>query len=350
MKVVWVSDTFEQFNGVTTYIKSIVPLLQKHMDIEVLTGRVTREYSFPVKSLPNIPAPFQRDYDIILPTFRKVDADIMHVHTAYSLGLYSSFLNAKKVTTTHLHPYHLLEGVFGHKQPRVFQNLAWWYVLSFFNRFDVVVCQTNATKEMYRERGLKARAEVVPNGMNSSESIENLKPRINFKEKYGIKGEFAFYLGRIDASKRINWVIEAAEKIPDREFVIVGKGTLEKRIHEKDNIHFYKFLDHEDKLAAFNECSMLLMPSLIETEGLVAQEAMLFKKPVLISDNPVLMEVVGSGGIACNTVEKLIEQTRYLFENNGIREEIGEKSLEEVKKRDINKSVEKLVKIYESLM
>lgn len=350
MRVTWVSDTFEQFNGVTTYIKSIVPLLQKHIDIEVLTGRVSKEYGFPVKSLPNIPAPFQKDYDIILPTFRRIDADIMHVHTAYSLGLYSSLLNIKKVTTTHLHPYHLLEGVFGHNQPKFFQKLAWKYVLSFFNRFDVVVCQTNATKEMYKKSGLKARAEVVPNGMDISKSIENFKPTVNFREKYGISGEFAFYLGRIDASKRIGWVIEVAEKIPDREFVIVGKGTLEKKIPKKDNIHFYNFLEHDDKMAAFNECSMLLMPSIIETEGIVAQEAMLFKKPVLISDNDVVREVVGSGGIACNTVEELIEQTKYLFENPQTREEIGEKALEEVKKRDINNSVEKLIKIYESLM
>lgn len=350
MRVTWVSDTFEQFNGVTTYIKSIVPLLQKHMDIEVLTGRVSGEYSFPVRSLPNIPVPFQRDYDVVLPTFRKVDADILHVHTAYSLGLYSSFLNLKKVTTTHLHPYHLLEGIFGHKQPEFFQNLAWWYVLSFFNRFDVVICQTNATKEMYRKKGLKARAEVVPNGMDISKSIENFKPTVNFKKKYGIKGEFAFYLGRIDASKRISWVIDVAEKMPEREFVIVGKGTFEKRIPKKNNIHFYKFLEHEDKMAAFNESSMLLMPSLIETEGIVAQEAMLFKKPVLISNNDVLGEVVGSGGIRCNTVEDLLEKTEYLFENPLIRKEIGEKALEEVKKRDINKSVDKLIKIYESLM
>ncbi len=350
MRVVWVSDTFEQLNGIATYIKGTMPLLQKYVDVRLITGRIKRQYEFPVKSLPYLPVPLLHDYDIIIPTFRRIDADIIHVHTGYTLGLYSSFLNSKKVVTTHLHPYHLLEGIFGHKQPKPLQKLAWKYVVSFFNRFDVVVCQTSATREMFQKQGLKARAEVVPNGMNISESIENIKPTVNFREKYNIKGDFAFYLGRIDASKRIEWVIEVAKKLPGREFVIVGKGTLERKIPKLDNIHFYNYLEHEDKIAAFNESNMLLMPSLIETEGIVAQEAMLFKKPVLISDNEVLREVVGKGGIVCNSVEEFVENTEFLFNNKKVRGEIGEKALEEVKKRDVNKSVDRLIKIYDSLL
>jgi glycosyltransferase involved in cell wall biosynthesis len=350
MRVVWVSDTFEQLNGIAIYIKRIVPLLRKYVDIGLITGRVRGRYEFPVESLPNVPVPLLRDYDIILPTFRGIEGGIMHVHTGYTLGLYSSFLGCKKVVTTHLHPYHLLEGIFGYNQPRFLQELAWRYVVSLFNRFDVVICQTNATKEIFRKHGLKQRAEVVPNGMDISESIENVKPSVNFRKKYGIKGDFAFFLGRIDASKGINWVIETAKRIPEREFVIIGKGTLEQKIPRLENIHFYSYLDHEDKIAAFYESSMLLMPSLIETEGIVAQEAMLFKKPVLISGNEVLREVVGKGGIVCNSVEELVENTNYMFENKKLREEIGENALEEVKKRDVNISVEKLVRIYESLL
>jgi glycosyltransferase involved in cell wall biosynthesis len=350
MRAVWISDTFEQLNGVATYIKSTVPLLKKRIDVELYTGRVKKKYDFPIRSIPNFPAPFQSDYDIIIPNFRRIKADIMHVHTAYSLGLYSSMLPTKKVVTTHLHPYHLLEGMFGSNQPKILQKFAWKFVVSFFNRFDVVVCQTNATKEMYKEQGLRARAEVIPNGMDISHSVESYVPKVHFREKYGIKGDFAFFLGRIDASKGIDWVIDVAEKMHDKEFVIVGKGTMESKIPKRDNIHYFKYLDHEDKEAAFSECAMMLMPSWVETEGIVAQEAMLFKKPVLVSTNPVLKEVVGRGGIPCRNVEELIEKTRYLFDDAQARAEIGEKALEEVKKRDINLSVEKLIRVYESLV
>lgn len=349
MKAVWVTDTFEQLNGVATYIKNIVPILKNKIDVEVYTGRVKKEYGFKVKSIPHIPVPFQRDYDFIIPNFRKVDADILHVHTAYSLGLYSSLLNKPKVVTTHLHPYHLLEGIFGTKQPEVMQKFAWRFVVSFFNRFDAVVCQTNATKEMFRERGLKARAEVIPNGMDMSQSIENYRHNFDFKKSYGIRGDFGFYLGRIDASKGIDWVISLAERIPEKDFVIVGKGTLVHKLPKRDNIHYFSYIDHESKMAAFYECAMMIMPSVVETEGIVAQEAMLFKKPVLISNNPVLKEVVGGGGIVCNTEDELEEKARYLFEDKNAREEMGEKAFEEIKKRDVLLSAEKLVKLYESL-
>jgi glycosyltransferase involved in cell wall biosynthesis len=350
MRTVWVSDTFEQLNGVATYLKSTLPLLKKKIDVELYTGRVKKNYDFPIRSIPNFPVPLQADYDFIIPNFRRINADVLHVHTAYSLGLYSSMLPTKKVVTTHLHPYHLLEGTFGCNQPRIFQSMAWKFVVSFFNRFDVVVCQTNATKDMYQEKGLRARAEVIPNGMDTTKNIDSYVPKVKFAEKYGIKGDFAFYLGRIDASKGIDWVIEATEKMPQRQFVIVGKGTLESKIPKRDNIHYFKYLDHDDKDAAFAECAMTLMPSCVETEGIVAQEAMLYKKPVLVSNNPVLKEVVGRGGIACGSVEELIEKTEYLFGDPSARAEIGEKALEDVKKRDINRSVEKLVKVYESLV
>ena len=347
MRVVWASDTLEQLNGVATYINTIAPHLQKRLNLALLTGRVQGDYPFSVRSLPNIPAPFQRDYDIIFPNFMHLNYDIIHVHTAYCLGFYSSLIKLPKVATTHLHPYHLVEGVFGYDPPKHIMKLAWKYVLSFFNRFDVVICQTDATKEMYESAGLKRKAVVIPNGFDFQEHTP-CEPY--FKEKFNIPGDYALFLGRLDASKRIDWVIDTAQESPNRHFVIVGDGTLKKQIPEQKNIHYLGRLDGKDKNAALRECSMLLMPSKVETEGLVAQEAMYFKKPVLIADNPVLKEVTGKGGIACKNLDDFKEKTAYLFGNPQICNEKGELSFESLKKRDITDSVEKTVRVYESLM
>jgi glycosyltransferase involved in cell wall biosynthesis len=144
-------------------------------------------------------------------------------------------------------------------------------------------------------------------------------------------------------------VIDAAKKLPKRNFVVVGEGRLEKEIVGIPNVRFFRRLAGDDKRAAFCDASMLLMPSVIETEGIVAQEAMLCKTPVLISGNPVLREVVGKGGISCGSMDGFTENAEMLFTNPAIREEMGERGLEEVKKRDIRASVDALVKLYESM-
>ena len=351
MKVAWITDSFEQVNGVSTYVKNIMPLLDKQLDIRLFTGRVTRDYDFPVSSMPRIPYPLAPQYDIILPFFKKIDADIIHVHTAYTLGLYASRLNKKKVATTHFHPHNFLESIFKHKQPEMFQSLTWKYIIGFLNQFDVVTTQTKAKEKDFKKRGLKTRMEVVPNGMDLTQSI-NYKDSVNFKKKYGIKDDFALFLGRLDSSKRVDWVIEVAKKLPHRQFVVIGRGTLEKTLaHPKNVLFIREYLPEEDKISAYHSASMFLMPSAIgvEMEGLVAQEAMLYKTPVLHSDDEVLNEVIGEGGIACGSVEELMDKTELLFTDNSLREELGERAVEAVGKRDINKSVEKLVKIYDSL-
>lgn len=351
MRVTWVSDTFEQLNGVAVYIKKTMPLLKGRADVRLLTGRVRGSYPFPVSHVPSFAFPFFPDYDVIIPNFVRINADVIHVHTAYLLGQYASFLDTKKVVTTHLHPYHLLEGVFGYNQPKIMQSLAWKYVISFFNRFDVVICQTEATRNIFEEKGLRSPVKVIPNGMDMSRSVEVMgKPKEDFRKKYGIPGDYALYLGRLDASKGINWVIDAAKKLPQKNFVIVGEGTLESEVSKISNVRHFKYLSGEDKRAAFCDASMLLMPSVIETEGIVAQEAMLCKTPVLTSNNPVLREVVGGGGIPCADARELAEKAEMLFQDIALRDGIGERGLEEVKKRDVNRSVELLLEVYESLM
>lgn len=352
MQVAWVSDTFEQLNGVAVYIKKTVPLLRdRGADVTVYTGRVNGKYDFPIRHVPSFPFPVFPNYDVIVPNFTKLDADVMHVHTAYSLGQYCSFLGGRKVVTTHLHPYHLLEAAFGYNQPKMLQDLAWWYVVSFFNRFDVVVCQTAATRDIFQKRGMKAKAVVIPNGMDMSKSIEVMgPPKEEFAKRYGVKGEYALYLGRLDASKGINWVIETAKALPNRQFVIIGEGSREEEVKGIPNVFHLGRIMGEEKRAAFCEASMLIMPSVIETEGIVVQEAMLCKTPVLISGNEVLREVVGKGGISCMSAAELTSNTEELFRNPSLRKELGEKGFEEVKKRDVLKAIDLLKGVYESLL
>ena len=117
MEVSWVSNTFEQFNGIAFYIKRICPLLASRVKLRLYAGRVRSSYPFEIKSLPYCPNPFFPEYDLVLP-FLKFQGDVLHVHTPYGLGVASFSSPLPKVATTHSLPHHVLEFMFRKEIPQ----------------------------------------------------------------------------------------------------------------------------------------------------------------------------------------------------------------------------------------
>ncbi len=351
MKVAWLSDTFEQNNGVATYLQETLPLLSKKTNVTLYTGRVTKEYPFPVVSLPFVEDPLLPSYDVIVPPVKPIKCDVAHAHSQYSLGVFASQFKVPKVVTAHFVAGHFLEFFFKSAPvPKFLEDAVWSYEIWLLNRFDRVVCQTEAGKKMFQKLGLRKKVEVVANGMNlQNYSGANAE---RFRKKYGVDKPFALFIGRLDASKQPQWVIDVARRLKQMQFIVSGNGTLEAEL-KKDapsNVLFYGRLPRQDLLDCYKASFALLMPSLAETEGLVAQEAMACGTPVLISDLDVLKEVVGKGGMACKDAEDMHEKLSMLLANPSLHEEFAANALEEVAKRDINISVQKLVSLYESLL
>lgn len=347
MEVSWISNTFEQFNGITFYMKRICPVLARRVKLRVYTGRVKGSYPFEVKSLPRLPNPVFPDYDFVMP-FLTFQGDVLHVHTPYGLGVATFLSPAPKVATTHSLPHHTVEFMFKREVPEGLLGIGWRYLIWFYNHFDRVICQTHATEKMFREHGLTAKTEVIPNGI-IIEEFHGRDPE-RFRKKYGIRDPFAMFLGRFDYTKRPDWVTEIAKSLPEYKFLLVGFGPLDKDLPRVPNTVFLRTLPPVDKVDAYSAASMLIMPSRIETEGVVAQEALASGTPVVIPDNDVLHEVIGDAGFRCKTLEDMKEKVRALFEDEKLRLEMKAKAIEQVKKRDINKSVDLLIRLYEKLV
>ncbi|MFH1107560.1 MAG: glycosyltransferase [Candidatus Micrarchaeota archaeon] len=351
MKVAWFSDTFEQNNGVATYLQETLPVLSKKINVTLYTGRVTKEYPFPTVSLNYVEDPLLPSYDVVVPPVKPVKCDVAHAHSQYSLGVFASQFKVPKVVTAHFVAGHFLEFFFKSAPvPKFLEDAVWAYEIWLLNSFDRVVCQTAAGKDMFRKLGLKRKVEVIANGIN----LDNYPSAdgSRFRRKYGIAEPFALFIGRLDASKQPHWVVEVARRLPQMQFIISGAGTLEAELRKgaPPNVLFYGRLPRQDLLDCYNAAFALLMPSLVETEGLVAQEAMACGTPVLISDLDILKEVVGSGGIACSNSLDMYDKLKTLLDNPERQKELSAKAVEEVAKRDINISVRKLVSLYESLL
>ncbi len=95
------------------------------------------------------------------------------------------------------------------------------------------------------------------------------------------------YVGRLAAEKRIDQVIEAAERLPAIRFAIAGEGPLRKTVEaaaaRQANLDYLGWQPRAEVRAAIDCSDLLLLPSLVEAFGTVALEALARERLALAS-------------------------------------------------------------------
>lgn len=95
------------------------------------------------------------------------------------------------------------------------------------------------------------------------------------------------FAGRMAREKNIDRIVDAAERLPEIEFLLVGDGpmrdALERRASNLANVRFTGWLSRPELMAVLDSCSLLLLPSEFETFGSIALEALARGRPALVS-------------------------------------------------------------------
>lgn len=178
--------------------------------------------------------------------------------------------------------------------------------------------------------------------------VKTLEPR------YGIK-----YL--IKAIKELKNIIsdETFEKIEVR---IYGKGYMKKELEiltkqlglEK-KIKFKGFILNEELPIILNKIDIFVVPSLNESFGVAAIEAMACEVPVIVSDAPGLKEIVNNDKIGFVTPRKnhkiIAQKIKILLENKNLRIKLGKNARISVKNRyNWSENVKMMIKIYKEVI
>jgi glycosyltransferase involved in cell wall biosynthesis len=116
-----------------------------------------------------------------------------------------------------------------------------------------------------------------------SEVLETPRPE-RFRQKLGVEGRFAIYVGRIDENKGCKELFEyfqryVASRATDLSLVLAGNPVLSIPAHPR--IRHLGFLDDHDKSDAIAAAELLVMPSIFESLSMVALEAWALGRPVL---------------------------------------------------------------------
>jgi len=166
---------------------------------------------------------------------------------------------------------------------------------------------------------LQAPAIVEPNGIDVSEYAD-LPSRGTFRGRRGIPpGEtVVLFLGRLHPKKGLDLLLPAFARVGhDCILVIAGPGeetyqaslkAEATRLGIADRVVFTGMLLGEDKLAAFVDADLFVLPSYQENFGIAVAEAMAAGLPVLISDQVNINKEVairGAGGVVPTDAEAL---------------------------------------------
>ena len=151
----------------------------------------------------------------------------------------------------------------------------------------------------------------VPTGLVRKD-FERLPPRGTFRGEFPmVGGRFLLFVGRLSAQKGLDLLLGAFERLsrahPDLWLVVAGPDfrgyeadvrSMATRLGVTDRVLFAGVLSHQQKLAAFVDAELFVLPSYAENFGTVVMEALMCGLPVVISDGVNTHRELQSEGIA----------------------------------------------------
>lgn len=165
----------------------------------------------------------------------------------------------------------------------------------------------------------------------------------SFWERYGLKRNYLLYVGRQDPYKGLNFLVEAAARLPQKlrdnyQVVIAGKidpryiGTIHALLEQHQLHDAFRFLDYvpdEDLPFLYSAATLLVHPSLYEGFGLPPLESMACGTAVVYADTSSLSELISEAGLAVRpaSAESLSEGIRRLLERDDLRQEYRERGI-----------------------
>lgn len=252
-------------------------------------------------------------------------------------------------------------------------------IKKYIHQSEYLIATTETVRQEYLKLGIKKKKiKQISNGIDLK-YLQSHKTSLNFKKKLGInKNHFIFLsLGRYHEKKNFLSVIKASKILKTNGFknfslIIAGRGNSIlnneiKKLNAEDIVKIYETrnlkglnrdlldLPSRDILDLYSISDCFIMPSLIETFGIVTIEAMAFGLPIIISNSKGNIDVVRNGkdGILFDNDfhgnNLAIEMTKILTDCKQYKK-FKAKSLARVKKFDWSDIVVNYCDLYDNVL
>ncbi len=230
---------------------------------------------------------------------------------------------------------------------------------------DRYVCVSRSVADFSADRGglSPAKLVVIPNGIDL-EKYPAPQPADLREFGVGAGRRAVVFVGRLEAQKGVEWLIEAApawlDRLPDCHLLLVGDGPLRAPLESAaaatgigGRVHFAGW--RPDVPAIFAACHLLVLPSVWEGMPNVVLEAMASRRPVVATDVEGVAELLGPGGeeqtVHYGDSQVFAEKIFRLMNDRQFAAEMGERNRRRVEENfDISRMVSAYERLWESLV
>ena len=288
--------------------------------------------------------------------------DVIHMHNYRTFQNIVSAHYAKKYSIPYIFQAEGSLLTFFHKgiQKKVF-DAVWGYRM--LKGATKVVAASLMEASQYKSIGIdEAKIMIVPFGIDPTE-FELLPERGMFRRKYGINDnqQIILYLGRIHKIKGLDLLLEAfidvSRKLNNVKLVIAGPDdgylySMKRLIADLEissNIFFTGPLYGQEKLKAYVDADVYVLPSFYEDFGLTVLEAIACGTPVIVTDQCGTADVVEdhAGFVVPRDKTQLSSAILNILSDDKLRQKFSEKGQSFVRAQyNWGKVAEKVESVY----
>lgn len=179
--------------------------------------------------------------------------------------------------------------------------------LGWLGLYHANIVNTAYTRSLYDKYLPRYRRhlQLIEHGV---ETPRVTQPRDVTLQRYCIPddGQILVNTGRLVDQKNQDVLIRALASLPGCRLVVAGEGerraewtALAAELGVADRVHLLGALPHDEALQLYGAADLFVFPSVHETFGISAVEAVLLGVPTLVGDIQVLREVLTINGESC---------------------------------------------------
>lgn len=371
------TDTyFPQVSGVATSIKTLRDeLIAQGHHVYIFTSSDPRATDSPedgIYRFPSVPFVSFKDRRIaftgwlkVLRIARKLDLDIVHNQTEFSLGVMGKMV-AKELGIPCIHTYHTMYQDYLHYiangrvlKPKDVARLAHLYLKNMAG----VIAPSERVLDTLESYHVESPIRVIPTGVNLRVYRLRDAPeqKLSMRQKYGYDRDtpVLLSLSRLAFEKNIQELIasmpDVLAKEPTAQLLIVGDGparqSLERQVREmnlRDHVTFAGQISNDEVPHYYQIADVFVSASDSESQGLTYDESLASDVPIVVRRSEYTDQLIDDPGIGMSFQKRadLVKGILHYIQNPPVEEA---KAKREQKLHDISAEVfgRRVVEFYE---
>lgn len=364
-------NTNKVLGGGYTYIRDLVHHLGSYEDLEVHALTVSEEFPrdkivkkgnvyihyLSSPRIPRIAAAYTSDFFKLKREVKRIKPDIVHGHDLGINGLVATLMRRRTA---------VLITVFG---------VVWVETLTYRGVRRILRMLIDDTTEMHILKNADILTVITPYVRNTIKPIFKGEIHVipaGIKDKwYDIeskeKRDRLLFVGGIEPRKGLEYLMMAMKyiraEVPNVTLDVVGRIRKKKYFNElkdilkrdgtTDCVKFLGLMDEGELEREYAECSIFVLPSQEESQGIVLVEAMALGKPCVATNVGGIPDVVPDGEagflVEYGDPEALAEKIIALLKDDRLRKGFGERAEEVARGFSSKETARKIYELYKRL-